>query len=228
MSCAAWTAVWGAGGGAAWVGRLLAEADRAQPVEGSLQDRREVVGVAVDGGDRDDHVEDLLQGEVGTDLVRVLGSGEERFADGEHALAIGAEERAVVGRLLEQLGADVTLAGVEREEPVEPGHEQGSRGVRRKVLRRLANRFDLVDVEGLEELALAREVAVEGRHADAGPARDLGHRDLGPGVSESGPGSREDLVAVALGVGTSRWRWQVVRGHVTLPCWQERTGCPFQ
>jgi hypothetical protein len=36
-----------------------------------------------------------------------------------------------------------------------------------------------------------------------GAARDLGHRHLGLGVGERGAGGREDLVAVALGVGAS-------------------------
>ena len=43
-----------------------------QPVECGLEDWLEVVGLAVDRGDRDDHVENLLKREVVTDLTGVL------------------------------------------------------------------------------------------------------------------------------------------------------------
>ena len=69
----------------------------------------------------------------------------------------------------------------------------------------LADGFDLVGVERLEQLPAAGKVAVQRRHPDAGASRDLGHRHLGVGIGERGAGGREDLVAVALGVGTSRW-----------------------
>ena len=67
----------------------------------------------------------------------------------------------------------------------------------------LADGVDLVGVEGLEELSASGEVAVQGRHADPGASRDLGHRHLSVRIGERGAGGREDLVAVALGVGSS-------------------------
>ena len=44
----------------------------AQAVECAPEDRLEVAGVAVDRGDGDDQVEDLLEGEVVADLVSAL------------------------------------------------------------------------------------------------------------------------------------------------------------
>jgi hypothetical protein len=43
-------------------------------------------------------------------------------------------------------------------------------------------------------------------NADAGASRNLGHRYLRARVGECHAGGREDLVAVALGIGTSRRR----------------------
>jgi hypothetical protein len=42
----------------------------------------------VDRGDGDDHVEDLLEGEVVADFAGVLRGGEERPACGDHAGAV--------------------------------------------------------------------------------------------------------------------------------------------
>ena len=52
---------------------------------------------------------------------------------------------------------------------------------------------------------------------DAGASRDLGHRHLGVGVGECGAGGREDLVAVALGVGSSRRRARDWCAGIGLP-----------
>ncbi len=57
----------------------------AQAVECGLEDWFEVAGVAVDRGDGNDHVEDLLEGEVVADLVSALRGGEERPAGGDHS-----------------------------------------------------------------------------------------------------------------------------------------------
>ena len=87
---------------------------------------------------------------------------------------------------------------------MQPGDKHRSRRLALDRLGGLANGVDLVGVEGFEELPAAGEVAVKGRHADAGASRDLGHRYLGLRVGECGPGGRQDLGAVALGIGTSR------------------------
>jgi hypothetical protein len=77
----------------------------------------------------------------------------------------------------------------------------------------LADGIDFVGVEGLEELSAAGEVAVESRHADCRASRNVGHRYVGLRVGEGATSGRQDLVAVALGVGTSRGSWELVRGH---------------
>src|SRR5258708_38624663 len=64
-----------------------------QTVERGLEDGREVAGVALDHGDGDDHVEDLLEGEVVADFVHLLCGDEERPAGGEHAGAAFADDR---------------------------------------------------------------------------------------------------------------------------------------
>jgi hypothetical protein len=111
--------------------------------------------------------------------------------------------------VLEQLGGDVALAGDKGEEPVQPGRENRSGrlaagGLAAGGLGGRADGVDLVGVEGLEELSASGEVAVQSRHADARASRDLGHRYFGLRIGERGTGGREDLVAVALGVGSSR------------------------
>jgi hypothetical protein len=77
----------------------------------------------------------------------------------------------------------------------------------------LADGIDFVGVEGLEELTAAGEVAIESGHADSRASRNLGHRYVGLRVGEGATGGCQDLVAVALGVGTSRGCWELVRGH---------------
>ena len=66
---------------------------RAQAVEYGLQDGFGIAGVAVDRRDGDDHVEDLFEGEVVADFVRVLRGGEERPASGDHPGAAVFEQR---------------------------------------------------------------------------------------------------------------------------------------
>jgi len=106
--------------------------------------------------------------------------------------------------VLEQLGGDVALAGDKGEEPVQPSRENRSGRLAVDGLGGLADGVDLVGVEGLEELSASGEVPVQSRHADSRASRDLGHRYFGPRIGERGTGGREDLVAVALGVGSSR------------------------
>ena len=65
----------------------------AQAVECGMEDWLEVAGVAVDHGDGDDHVEDLLEGEVVADLASALRGGEEWLACGDHPGAVVAEYR---------------------------------------------------------------------------------------------------------------------------------------
>src|SRR5271170_7148060 len=92
----------------------------AQAVECGLEDWFEVAGVAVDRGDGDDHVQDLLEGEVVADLVSALRGGEERSAGRDHPGAVAAEYGIAAVRVLEQLGGEVALAGGKGEEPVQP------------------------------------------------------------------------------------------------------------
>jgi hypothetical protein len=60
---------------------------RPKTVECRVQDRLEVAGVSLYLGDGDDHVKDLVQGEVSPDLVRVLRSHKKRAAGRKHAWA---------------------------------------------------------------------------------------------------------------------------------------------
>ena len=70
---------------------LLAWLAESQAVQRRLQDRPGIAGVAVDRCDGDDHVEDLLEGEVVADLMGVLRGGEKRPSGGEDAGAAIAE-----------------------------------------------------------------------------------------------------------------------------------------
>ena len=169
----------------------------------------------MDTGDGDDHFEHLLEREVVADLVRALRSGEQWSPSGQDAGTVLVEENGTgLVRVRKQLGGDVVLAVGEREEPLQPGHEQTAGCLRPKGLGGLAHGVDLVGVEGLEELSAAGEVAVEGRHADAGASRDLGHRHLSLSIRERRAGGREDLLAVALSIGSSSPRSGIWRGHL--------------
>ena len=60
-------------------------------VERGHEDWLEVAGIALDRGDGDNHVEDLLEGEIVTDLLGALCGGEERSAGGEHSGTVVVE-----------------------------------------------------------------------------------------------------------------------------------------
>src|SRR5215467_10562783 len=170
-----------------------------QAVERGLEDRLYITGVATDRRDGVDQVEDLFESEVVANLAGVLRGGEQRLAGGGDPGATAAEHGVAAVGVLEQLRGNVTLACEEGEELAQPGEK-----ARARSLGGLADGVDLVGVEGLKELAPAGEVAVEGRHADSRASRDLGHRHLSIRIRERGTGGREDLVAVALGVGSPR------------------------
>jgi len=140
----------------------------ADAVECGLQDGLEVAGVAADGADGDDQVEDLLEREVVADFSAVLGGEQQWPAGGEDPGAAVVEDGVVPVGLLEQFGGDVVLAG---EEPLEAAQPRGERLGGRVAGDRLGGRadgVDLFDVEGFQELSAAGEVAVERRHANAG------------------------------------------------------------
>jgi LysR family transcriptional activator of glutamate synthase operon len=186
------------------VRRRLRTGRGAQAVECGLEYRFQVTSVATERGNGDDHVQSLLERQVVTDLAGLLGGGEERPCRGEYPLAVVAEYGVAAVRVLKQLRSDGALAGDKAEEPAQPYREGRAWRFAAGGLGGRADGVDLVDEEGLEELTPAGEVAVERRHAHAGAARDLGHRHLRLRVGERGAGDGEDLVAVALGVGSSR------------------------
>ena len=82
-------------------------------------------------------------------------------------------------------GGDVALAGGKGGEPVQPGGENCTGRLSADSRAGVADGAGLVGEEGLKQLAPAGEVAVQGRHADAPTARDLGHRHLGLRVGET-------------------------------------------
>src|ERR1700728_314067 len=125
----------------------------AQAVECGLEDWFEVAGVAVDRGDGDDHVENLLEGDVVADLVSTLRGGEERPAGRDHPGAVAAEYRVAPVGVLEQFGSDVALAGSKGEEPVQPSLQNRPGRLAVGGLGGLADGVDLVGVEGLEKLS---------------------------------------------------------------------------
>jgi fumarate hydratase class II len=80
----------------------LAGVSGSQPVERSLQDRLKVAGVALDLGDRDDHVEHLLEVQTTANLLGTLGCAEQGSTGGKHAAAALIQEWcAVVGSHLQ-------------------------------------------------------------------------------------------------------------------------------
>lgn len=68
----------------------------AQAIECGLQDWFEVAGLSADRRDGDDHVEDLLEGEVVADLVSPLRGGEERSAGDDYSGTVAIEKGIAV------------------------------------------------------------------------------------------------------------------------------------
>ena len=64
----------------------------AKAVERGLEDWFEVAGVAADGGDGYDHIGDLFEREIVTDLMGAIRGDEERPAGGKHPGAALAKE----------------------------------------------------------------------------------------------------------------------------------------
>ena len=62
---------------------------------GGREDRLDVRGLPADAADRDDHVEDLLEREVGADLPGALGGFEQRAAGGEYPRTVLVEDGSV-------------------------------------------------------------------------------------------------------------------------------------
>jgi len=94
----------------------------AEAVERGPEDRLEIVRAAVDGGDGDEGVEDLVEHEVAAYLWGALRDREVRTAGGDQAVAVLTEERVAFG-VLEQLEADMTPGAEEIEELVQPDIE---------------------------------------------------------------------------------------------------------
>jgi hypothetical protein len=91
--------------------KVPSSAGRLQRLECGLQDRLAVVVVAWDLRDRDDHVEDLLEGKVATGLTRRLCSEQKRPPGFEYAGVTGPEHGGVGVGVLEELGGDEPLTG---------------------------------------------------------------------------------------------------------------------
>jgi hypothetical protein len=108
-----------------------------------------------------------LEREVVRDLAALLRRHEQRPARREDPGAAVVEDRVVLVGLLEELGGEVVLARDELREAEDPRHEDGAWRVATDRRGRRADGVDLLDVEGLQELPAAREVAIERRHADA-------------------------------------------------------------
>jgi hypothetical protein len=96
----------------------------AKAVERSLEDWIDVTGVGMDRRNGDDHVEDLLEGEVVADFEPVLGGGQQRPTGRDHSGPAACENGVAAVRMLEQLGGDVALAPREGEEFFQPGRQR--------------------------------------------------------------------------------------------------------
>jgi NAD(P)-dependent dehydrogenase (short-subunit alcohol dehydrogenase family) len=127
-----------------------------RPVKRCLRDRLQIARLAVDPGDRGDHVEDLLQRDVLPDLAALLCGAEQRPTGGDHPVAT-LKEHAAVWRRSEQFGGDAVLACEERDERMQPCHQGRTWCLRHNCgLCRGADRVDLVAVEALKQLAATR------------------------------------------------------------------------
>lgn len=171
----------------------------AKAIERDLEDWFDVVEVAVDCGYGDEHVKDLFEREIVTDLVGALCGGEERSPGGEYPSAALAEDRVTPVRVGKQLSGDVALSDREGKEPTQPDHQRCSRRLA-VTLGSPADGIDFVGEQSLKELTTARKVAVKRRHPDTSASRYLGHRHRRFRISERGAGSGEDTGTIARGV----------------------------
>src|SRR4051812_39492355 len=187
----------------------------ADAIQRGPDDRLAVVGVSADRAGRDDQVEHLLEREVVANFSALLRRVEERLAGGEDARAAAVEDRVGPIGLLEQFGGNLMLVRDELCEAPHPRHQHLPRRVAGESLGGRADRVDLLDVERFQQLAAAGEVAVQRRHPDAGAPRDFGHRGRSA-AAECRPCGRQDLFAVARGVGALLRRRSRRRGHGSL------------
>ena len=120
----------------------------------------------MDRGDRHDQAEDLLKGEIVTDLVRLLSGEQQRSPSGEHAGLVGGMGRACVG-LVEELDEVVLIVEGLAESP-QPRLESLTGCLSVDGLGGLTDDVDLIDIQRFKQLAATWEVAVERRHPDPG------------------------------------------------------------
>src|ERR1700753_1528509 len=132
-------------------------------VEGGPQDGFDVGAVAVNGGDRDDQVEDLLDRQVVADLTAAYGRLQQRLPGGQAAGPALAEDAPVLVGVREQLGNDLPLAGHELEEPPQPRRQRRAGRRAEGLAGGRADGVDLVQVERLEQLPAGGVVAGEVR-----------------------------------------------------------------
>ena len=126
---------------------------RGEAVERRPEDRLEILGLPINCRDGDDHVEDLLQRQIVSNLPGVPCGEEQRPARFDHAAATLTHDGDFSLCMLEQLGTDRVLADNEGEEPVQPCDKYSTRRRCLQGLRRCAYGIDLIDVERLEEVA---------------------------------------------------------------------------
>ncbi len=153
----------------------------------------------MDRGDRHDQAEDLLKGEIVTDLVRLLSGEQQGSPSGEHASLVGGMGRACGVGLVEELDEVVLVVEGLAESP-QPRLESLTGRLPLDGLGGRTDEVDLIEIQRFEQLAATWEVAVERGHPDTGAPGDLGHRDLSVLLGESSAGDGEELVPVALGL----------------------------
>lgn len=130
---------------------VLATVPRTQSVKCRIQDWLQVPRLAGDLGDRDNHVEDLVKGEIASNLTRILRRHEERVAGIQHAWSAGPKHRIVRIRVREQLSGDMALACEVHKESAKPRHERLPGGLPSDRLSGPANGIDLVQVERFKQ-----------------------------------------------------------------------------
>lgn len=153
----------------------------------------------MDRDDRHDQAEDLLKGEIVTDLVRLLSGEQQRSRGGEHPSLVCGMGRACGVGLVEELDEVVLVVEGLAESP-QPRLESLTGRLSVDGLGGLTDDVDLIEIQRFKQLAATGEVAVERRHPDTGAPGDLCHRDLSVLLGESSAGDGEDLVTVALGL----------------------------
>src|SRR3954447_11209894 len=143
---------------------------------------------------------DVVHREVGAHGALRLRVGDEPAGELREARLLGRGV-AEVGVLVHRFGDGAVLVDDPRAVPQQLAEPVPRVRILERLARRLGEAGEALVGKGTQQTLPAREVAIDGAHADAGRARDLVHADVEPMLGELLARGHEHELAIAAGVG---------------------------